>query len=344
MTLRSITLLLNLIPSLAIGAIWPEPAAIETFITNMHERHGFERSALVKLFEPIQPDARVLKAMEPPTETKPRSWENYRAQFLNKRRIDGGTRFWKSHQETLKQAENQFGVPAKIIVAIIGVETDYGANSGNFNILESLATLAFAYPRRGQYFRGELEAFLLLSRENQWDPASMKGSFAGALGIPQFMPSSLQNYAIDFDGNGFIDLSGSPQDAIGSVGRFLNLHGWQTGQPITEPLQVKLKEAEKLIETGIKPILRKTDLSAQGISLEYLPSFEPTALIDLATPEQETEFWWGFNNFYVITRYNRSSFYAMSVVQLADAIAQTIQPDTEERIQLSVGLNDQHEK
>jgi membrane-bound lytic murein transglycosylase B len=216
-------------------------------------------------------------------------------------------------------------VPPEIIVAIIGVETEYGGNTGNFRVLEALATLAFHYPRRADFFRTELEQFLLLARENGMDPVNMRGSFAGAIGIPQFMPGSQRRYAVDFDGDQKIDLSSSVDDAIGSVGRFLEQHGWQAGQPIAVLARARGEPERNLIEAGIQPTLLVAELAQQGITADADAQATVT-LVDLVSPGRPTEYWLGYNNFYVITRYNRSSFYAMSVFQLAAAIRERMPP------------------
>ncbi|MBP8169870.1 MAG: lytic murein transglycosylase B, partial [Azonexus sp.] len=212
-----------------------------------------------------------------------------------------------------------YGVPEEIIVAIIGVETEYGRNMGSFRVLEALATLAFYYPRRADFFRTELEQFLLLARENDMDAVNVRGSFAGAIGIPQFMPGSQRRYAVDFDGDRKVDLYGSVDDAIGSVARFLEQHGWQAGQAVAVPARTRGEPERSLIEAGIQPTLKVADLAQQGITASADPQAVVT-LVDLVSPGRATEYWLGFDNFYVITRYNRSSFYAMSVFQLAEEI------------------------
>jgi membrane-bound lytic murein transglycosylase B len=186
-------------------------------------------------------------------------------------------------------------------------------------VLEALATLAFNYPRRAEFFRTELEQFLLLARENGQNPLYLKGSFAGAIGIPQFMPGSQRRYAVDFDGDQRVDLSNSFSDAIGSVGRFLEQHGWQAGKAVAVPVKVNGSTHTSLLEAGIRPTLKAADLAEKGIQANIDPE-SMVALIDLVSPNRETEYWLGYENFYVITRYNRSSFYAMSVFQLAEEI------------------------
>lgn len=297
-----------------------QPAVVD-FARDLEQRHGFNTAELLGQLAQTRPNPRVLQLIQPPTSPQQRSWERYRPRFLNERRIDGGVRFWQDNQAALDRARAFYGVPEEIIVAIIGVETEYGRNTGGFSVLEALATLAFHYPRRAEYFRTELEQFLLLSRENKLDPLAVKGSFAGALGIPQFMPGSQRRYGIDFDGDQRVDLVDSVDDAIGSVARFLEQHGWQPGQPVAVPARVPGEPDRALLEAGIRPSLNVGQLAAQGIVAAAPPQATVT-LVDLVSPGKATEYWLGFDNFYVITRYNRSSFYAMSVFQLAEAIRQ----------------------
>ena len=318
----------------------PEPFSttpdVRAFILQMHEQHGFDVAHLTRQFASIHSNATVLRAIQPAAvPEQQRSWQRYRVRFVNERRLSSGLRFWQENGTELTRAEAIYGVPAEIIVAIIGVETEYGQNTGKFGVLEALATLAFDYPPRADFFRSELEQFLLMARENGVSPLEIKGSYAGAIGIPQFMPSSQRRFAVDFDGDDKIDLRGSATDAIGSVARYLNMFGWQTTAPIAIPARVD-GDPSALIAAGFKPSLPLQEMLKQGISplnntekLVEQASSQPTALIDLVTPAQPTEYWIGFDNFYVITRYNRSSFYAMSVFQLAEALreAQSVQPD-----------------
>ena len=199
------------------------------------------------------------------------------------------------------------------------LEQRHGFNADELLVLEALATLAFHYPRRADFFRTELEQFLLLTRENNQSPLAIKGSFAGAIGIPQFMPGSQRRYAVDFDGDNKVDLSGSVDDAIGSVARFLEQHGWQAGQPVAQPATLSTTPNPAWLEAGIRPTLAVAQLKNQGIT-SVADDAATVALIDLVSPGRETEYWLGYENFYVITRYNRSSFYAMSVFQLAEEI------------------------
>ncbi|HEX5804592.1 MAG TPA: lytic murein transglycosylase B [Azospira sp.] len=310
-----------LAPASARPATFADDVEVTAFIAEMHARHGFDTDWLTLRFARLSPNETVLRAIQPAAVPElQRSWTRYRARFLNERRIAAGARFWQEHAATLKRASATFGVPEEIIVAIIGVETEYGQNTGRFGVMQALSTLAFRYPPRAAFFRGELEQFLLLARENGFDPLLLKGSYAGAIGIPQFMPGSQRNYAVDFDGDGKIDLTRSATDAIGSVASFLALHGWEAGGTIAVPARVKADPAP-LIALGIKPEKSLAELAANGVEASGDPA-AASALIDLVTPEQEPEYWVGFKNFYVITRYNRSSFYAMAVFHLAQAISE----------------------
>ena len=299
-----------------------ESSEVRDFIQTMHEQYGFDFTHLTRQFDAIHSNAAVLRAIRPAAVPElQRSWPRYRERFVNARRIGNGLRFWQENGAELARAEAIYGVPPEIIAAIIGVETEYGRNMGNFSVLEALSTLAFDYPPRAEFFRKELEQFLLLARENGVSPLDIKGSYAGAIGIPQFMPSSQRSYAVDFDGDDRIDLRNSAADAIGSVARYLNIHGWQAGAPVAVPATVS-GDPSALIAAGLKPVMPLQELLKHGVatSLARGEPERPAALIDLVAPDQPTEYWVGFDNFYAITRYNRSSFYAMSVFQLAEAL------------------------
>ncbi len=298
--------------------------AVREFIAEMHVRHGFDAAHLTRQFASIRSNPAVLRAIQPAAVPElQRSWQRYRARFLNERRLTQGLRFWREQGAALARAEAIYGVPQEIIVAIIGVETEYGRNTGAFGVLEALSTLAFDYPPRADFFRGELEQFLLMARESGASPLAYKGSYAGAIGIPQFMPSSQRRFAVDFDGDDRIDLGGSAADAIGSVARFLSMHGWQPGGPVAVPAGVE-GDAAALVAAGIKPSLPLREIRERGIVPLTIGAERfadaPAALIDLVSPDQPTEYWLGFDNFYAITRYNRSSFYAMSVFMLAESL------------------------
>ncbi|MCC6657680.1 MAG: lytic murein transglycosylase B [Rhodocyclaceae bacterium] len=320
--IRSLTFALALafaLPSTGWSGGFAQREEVRTFIDEMHDRHGFDRARLLGLFDRLQSQPRALKAILPPKDPAARSWHAYRARFLDPTRIEGGLRFWEAHRPVLEAARDAYGMPEEIIVAIIGIETIYGRNLGKFPTLATLATLAFDYPPRAELFRRELESLLLLARESRRSPLSYTGSYAGALGMPQFLPSSIRSWGVDFDGDGQVDLAASSADAIGSVAHFLASHGWEAGGPIAVPAKVVGEGHLALIDAGILPRLLPTEMAAFGVSAADA-SPQPCALIDLATPDEATEFWLGYRNFYVITRYNRSSFYAMAVYALAQEL------------------------
>ena len=293
------------------------------FIREMVERHGFPEGDLYALFALTTRQPEILKAIRPPSSPRVRSWRNYRPIFVNERHIADGARFAAQHAEALARAEAEYGVPREIIVAIIGVETYYGRNMGKWRVMDALATLAFDYPPRADFFRSELEAFLLFTRESHLDALEVRGSYAGAIGIPQFMPSSYRRWAVDYDGDKIALLRSSPTDAIGSVGNFLKAHGWARGEPIVFHADLGKADPAPLIAEGLKPARTLGELMALGIDVHANPApspATPAALIDLVTPDQRTEYRVGLNNFYVITRYNRSSFYAVVVNDLAESL------------------------
>jgi membrane-bound lytic murein transglycosylase B len=292
----------------------------ETFIDDMVLMHGFDRFYLTQLFDKAKVKKSILKVMSrPPGQARP--WYKYRRIFINAKRIKEGVEFWQKNAEALKQAETIYGVPAEIIVAIIGVETLYGSTKGNHQVLDALTTLAFNYPRRADFFREELEHYLLLTREEGLNPLEQKGSFAGAMGIGQFMPSSFRRYAVDFDGDGRRDIWTNNTDTIGSVANYFRHHGWQTGQPVISKAQVRPNAVETLLALNFEPQYTLQQLKQKGL-LYY---GDESNNIDCMFVDLETEFgtayWVGFQNYYVITRYNRSKRYAMAVYQLAQEIA-----------------------
>ena len=295
---------------------------VKAFIHELAERHGFVEKELLFLFSRVRPVEPVLKAISTPPD-KARSWQEYRALFLGERRISGGVAFWKANRAALARAEEQFGVPPQYVVSVIGVETQYGRNTGRYRVVDALATLAFDYPPRADFFREELVNFLLMARDEDLDVFSLRGSYAGAFGIPQFMPGSARRYAVDFDSSGRIDLSRSPADAVGSVANFLERHGWQRGGAVALEADVT-GDAWRPYATGsVEPLATVGELVAAGVvPRERAPApAERAALIELATPGRPSEFRIGLQNFYAITRYNRSAFYAAAVDELARAIA-----------------------
>jgi membrane-bound lytic murein transglycosylase B len=294
---------------------------VREFVAAVAQRHGFDPQALLEQFRHASVQPRVLRAIAPAQDPKVRSWRAYRARFLDSARIDGGLLFWARHGAALREARAQFGVPEEIVVAIIGVETLYGRMTGDFQALSALATLAFDYPPRAELFRTELEELLLLARDTGRPADTFRGSYAGALGLPQFLPSSYRRHALDFDGDGRVDLAGSPEDAIGSVANFLQRHGWVDAGVIALRASVPAGAAAQLADGSVLPKYAPEDLAQHGITAAGpLDPGQNSALIDLVTPDAPTEYWLGLQNFYVLTRYNRSSFYAMAVFQLAETL------------------------
>ena len=302
-----------------------ERLEVRAFIDEASVQHEFDVTALQRYFSVIQSNTTVLEAISPPALPERKIfWPAYRRRFVNSQKINEGLRFLQKYEASLSRAHTAYGVPPEIVVAIIGIETGYGKNSGKFTALEALATLAFDYPPRAAYFRDELLQLLLLAREHGNNPLNYKSSYAGAIGIPQFMPSSYRRYAVDFDGDGKIDLRGNPVDAIGSVAHFLSHHGWRAEETVAQPVTVK-GHPEPLLAAGILPSLPPETLEKHGVRVaENAPpprSWANAALIAFPTGQDTPpEYWAGFGNFYVITRYNRSSFYAMSVFQLSEAL------------------------
>ncbi len=292
------------------------------FIREMYERHGFDPAATRAALARAKHEPRVIRLIRPPTSPAARSWQRYRDRFLDAARIHGGLAFWQENEAALRRAEELYGVPAEIITAIIGVETVYGRQTGSFETLSALATLAFDYPPRAALFRRELAQLFLLAREQERDLASYHGSYAGALGMPQFLPSSVRHYAVDFDGDGRIDFDDSPADAIGSVAHYLRANGWERGGAIAQRARLAQDaDPAPLIAAGIEPALTAEMLAAAGIGAENGTRPEAAAtLVDLETPGAATEYWLGYRNFYAITRYNKSSFYAMSVYLLGETL------------------------
>src|SRR5690606_22983633 len=237
-------------------------------------------------------------------------------------RVDKGLEFWAKNQEALQRAEQEYGVPAEFIVAIIGVETIYGGNTGSYRVIDALSTLAFDYPPRAPFFRQQLKEYLLLTREEQVDPLSLKGSYAGAMGLPQFMPSSFRAYAVDFDGDGHINIWSNPTDAIGSVASYFKRHGWQAGGQVASRVEVSGARVEAGLTQGRAPVknvaaLREVGWTSQDALVEDLP----VTAFRLEGAEGD-EYWFGLPNFFAITRYNRSVMYAMAVNQLAELLVE----------------------
>lgn len=294
---------------------------VRAFVREMVERHAFVDRELVFLFSRARREPAILAAITPPKDAKGRSWQLYRARFITDARIAEGAEFWRRNAAALQRAAQEHGVPEEIIVAIIGVETVYGRQMGSWRVIDALSTLAFDYPPRAEFFRGELEQYLLFAREQGLDVFSVKGSYAGAIGIPQFMPGSYRRYAVDFDGSGEADLRASPADAIGSVANFLEKHGWKRGERVLLPARIAGDAHRPLIEAGIEPKTSLAELKRYGVETRTDLALEtPVALIELESPGAPAEYRLGLRNFYVLTRYNRSALYASAVYDLAQEI------------------------
>ncbi len=302
---------------------------LQTFSEEIALRYGFDQENLSCVFSQIRHNKKAIDLVKPPATGTIKNWQSYRVRFINASRITAGVKFWNEYKETLQKAENLYGIPPEIIVGIIGVETTYGKNKGNFRTLDVLATLAFDYPEhpkrdaRIALFKKELEEVLLFCKEQQIDPLSLRGSYAGAIGWPQFLPSSIRKYAIDFNDDGLIDLRNSPEDAIGSVANFLNQHGWKKGEPLVFPVELSSPcpyPPETLLSKKLAAELTAEDLKKICISSKKLPNQFLFGLIDLPNGTDPTEYWLGTNNFFVITHYNRSFFYAMSIIELGHFI------------------------
>jgi membrane-bound lytic murein transglycosylase B len=292
----------------------------EAFVRRMVSKHNFKAEEVRDVLDDAEEMDDILEAISRPAEGLP--WHRYRAIFLRPDRIEGGARFKQQHAASLAAAEAKYGVPAEIIVAIIGVETLYGQKVGTYRVLDALATLGFDYPKRGDFFRSELENFLLMCREEKLDPRQPVGSYAGAMGLPQFMPSSFRAYAVDFNGNGKRDLWAEPEDVIGSVANYLAERGWKRGQLIAAQVVGDTDEAEDFKPSRLDPLHRYGEIVKAGVRTNSNLAAEsdmPAGVLELEG-EDDDEYWVALKNFFVITTYNRSPLYAMAVFQLSQAI------------------------
>ena len=279
----------------------------------------------------------VSRLMQPPAKTFQKNWRVYRSRFIDPIRIEAGARFWRANQATLERAEQEYGVPVSIIVGIIGVETIYGRDTGSFRVMDALTTLAFDFPashprarERSEFFKGEIEQFLTLQSRRGADPFEARGSFAGAMGMPQFMPSSWIKYAVDFDGDGTIDLWNSPADVIGSVASYFRAFNWQPGMPTHYPVSFDIGrlDMDALMAPDILPTFGVTSFTNKGAVLEgeALQHKGPLALVELLNGPDAPQYVAGTENFYAITRYNWSSYYAMAVIELGREVTARIRP------------------
>lgn len=301
---------------------------VRAFIGEMATEYGFDRASLTRVFRAARYQPAIVAAMDRPL-LEPPKWYSYSRPFLSPERVAAGVAYWNAHAAALARAEERYGVPAEIVVAIIGVETFYGKVTGNYRVLDALTTLAFDYPRRAAFFRGELKQFLVLSRELGMSPQAPKGSFAGAMGVPQFMPGSYRTYAVDADGTGHPDLWRSPADIAGSVANYLARHDWQKGRPVLLPASIAEEKRDAILrklDGGLSERRTADAWAADGVTVVDPgggPVDEPMGLLLLEESVDGVEsasYRIAFNNFYVLTRYNRSRLYATAVQELAQAL------------------------
>lgn len=292
---------------------------VQRFMASMVKEHGFKYAELNRVFNDVKLQPQIIESMDKPYEKKP--WDIYKQLFLTGERVEKGLDFWKTNEKALQQAEKQFGVPANIIVAIIGVETLYGKKQGNYRVIDALATLAFNYPKRSPYFTKELTQYLLLCKEHQVSPSQYYGSYAGAMGKPQFMPSSYRYYAVNFNGSLKKDLMNDDGAVIASVANYFRQHGWQTNQGIVLPATIAGNRFKTINTNYKKAAYRWQQLQAAGIkSKNFAPKANKMGLIELTPQMGGAEYWLTYPNFYVITRYNSSPQYAMVVYLLSQQL------------------------
>lgn len=294
-----------------------EQPDVQTFISMMAKKYKFNRQELVAIFSTVKSRPQVLRQLNKPAEKE--TWRMYQMIFINEWRIEHGVKFWRAHAAALKRAEEQYGVPASIIVATIGVETKYGTNTGKYRVIDALSYIAFSNSRRVKFFRSELEQFLLLCREQHLDPLKVTGSYAGAIGQPQFMPSSYRKYAVDFGNAGKIDLTHDDNAVIGSIANYYKQHGWTTNAPVAVPaLTLGTRYNYMLLTNAIRQPLTIGKLEHYGIVPKYKIGPDDLKVSIIQLPNRySSEYWIGFNNFNVIKRYNPSDLYAMAVYQLS---------------------------
>ena len=292
---------------------------VDAFIDDLVSEHQFDRESLRAVFKKAEQKESILKAIARPAE-KRLEWAGYRKIFIRDDRIKRGKAFMKEHAETFARAEAKFGVPKEIIAAIIGVETRYGSNKGSYRVIDALATLGFDYPPRSKFFKSELKQVFLLAREQGFDVEELKGSYAGAMGYGQFIPSSYRHYAVDFDGDGVVDILNNPVDAIGSVANYFSKHKWRAKEPVSFPVSVTGEAYKPLINTNLKPKNTLTELKVAGVFIPEQYALSQAAKLQVLQGPNGVEYWATLHNFYVITRYNHSHLYAMAVYQLANAL------------------------
>ncbi len=307
----------------AIYALDSNRADVQSFMDKLVKEHGFEREYVESILKQGETQQSILDAISRPAErTKP--WYEYRAIFVTPKRISAGVKFWKKHRERLERISAESGVPPQIITAIIGVETFYGTRTGTYRVIDSLTTLGFEYPPRSKFFRSELEQLFLLARDERLKLDEIKGSYAGALGPPQFIPSSYRHYAVDGDGDGQRDLFNNWDDVLASVANYFVAHDWRRDEPTAARGSLDAEANIPIKKNGLKLTSTVAELTTRGILFDTELDKSVSAELISLEGEDEQEYWVGFHNFYVITRYNRSVMYALSVYQLSEALAERI--------------------
>ncbi len=314
-----IVILLMVWPGLALAESFLTRQSVQDYVRAISREHNLDQHRVAGLFARTKSLPRVLESISKPAE-KVLTWEQYRPIFIKQARIDAGLAFMQEHEDLLNAAEERYGVPAEIVAAIIGVESYYGRFKGQYRVLESVATLAFDYPPRAKFFKRELTEFIVLAESEGWDALSVRGSYAGAMGFPQFISSSYRHYAIDMDGDGRRDLFNSPADVIGSVAHYLSRHGWQRGAPVALAVDAAAATSANLsalIKKSLKPAIAAATVREKGVAVKG----DRNVSVMKFSGKTGEEFWVGYTNFYAITRYNHSALYALAVYQFSQELA-----------------------
>ena len=317
---QKLTIVAVSVCALSVQADYTTHELADEFVNKMVSEHGFEKEQVLAILSKAEKKQSILDAISRPAE-KTKKWHEYRQIFLGEKRINQGVKFWQEHSDIIEKASKEYGVAPEIIVAIIGVETRYGRHAGRYRVVDALATLGFDYPKRAKFFRGQLEHFLLLTKEQKLDPMELYGSYAGAMGYGQFIPSSYRNFAVDFDKDGVADIWKNPADAIGSVANYFKEHKWKDGEPVATRARFPKKYDESIVNKRSRPKMSLSDAAKSG----FKPTNKGYSDELVVTPlmyegKHGKEYWLGFHNFYVITRYNHSRLYAMAVWQLSQEI------------------------
>lgn len=301
------------------SASYADRADVQAFIDELSRDYGFERQQLVSLFSQVTPRPNILAILDRPSTSRP--YYEFRPNFVNAERIRSGVYFWREHRELIAAVADRYQVDPEYLVAVLGAETMWGRNTGSFRVMDALSTIAFDYPRRAEYFRKELREFLILAREDGFDPLSLKGSYAGAMGMPQFMPSSFRAYAADWDDDKRHDIWTNPGDTLASVANYFRAHGWHRGAPLVLMAEVSGEAHQPLADDKFNLHYRVSQLADYGVHAVDQVEGDPLAVLaPLETAPGVTHYWLGLQNFYTLTRYNRSTLYAMAVHEMAGAI------------------------